>query len=100
MNNMDSPAGLAGLLEKLRRGLVVSCQAMEDEPLYGSEIMVRLARAAVRADQATRRQSERERVSRRLDHLAAMGAGVECRHVTQFAEASQLEPEQPTATKR
>lgn len=34
------------LLEKLRGGLVVSCQALPDEPLFSSEIMARLAIAA------------------------------------------------------
>ncbi|MGN1344858.1 MAG: N-acetylmannosamine-6-phosphate 2-epimerase [Traorella sp.] len=33
-------------LEKLRGGLIVSCQAFPDEPLYGDDIMVKLAIAA------------------------------------------------------
>ncbi len=34
------------LLANLRNGLIVSCQALPDEPLFGSEIMARLAIAA------------------------------------------------------
>lgn len=35
------------LLEKIRDGIIVSCQALEDEPLYGSEIMTKMAKAAL-----------------------------------------------------
>lgn len=34
------------LEEQLRKGLIVSCQALEDEPLYGSNIMKQMAIAA------------------------------------------------------
>ncbi|MDF2683742.1 MAG: N-acetylmannosamine-6-phosphate 2-epimerase [Brevibacillus sp.] len=34
------------MLEKLKAGLVVSCQALEDEPLHGPQFMERMARAA------------------------------------------------------
>ncbi|AJY74073.1 N-acetylmannosamine-6-phosphate 2-epimerase [Paenibacillus beijingensis] len=34
------------LFEKVRHGVVVSCQALPDEPLHGSEIMARMAKAA------------------------------------------------------
>lgn len=37
---------LPALLERLRGGLIVSCQALPDEPLFGAAIMARLARAA------------------------------------------------------
>lgn len=39
-------ASLVRLIEKLRGGLIVSCQALPDEPLYGAEIMARMALAA------------------------------------------------------
>ena len=44
----DTPifASLSPLLQRLRGGLIVSCQALPDEPLFGSEIMARLAIAA------------------------------------------------------
>lgn len=34
------------LLNKLKNGLIVSCQAFEDEPLYSSDIMAKMAVAA------------------------------------------------------
>lgn len=34
------------VLDKLRGGLIVSCQALENEPLHGSDIMARMAIAA------------------------------------------------------
>lgn len=37
---------LMDVLNKLKGGLIVSCQALEDEPLYSSTIMMRMARAA------------------------------------------------------
>ena len=36
----------AELLDKLTGGLIVSCQALKDEPLYGAELMARMAVAA------------------------------------------------------
>lgn len=44
----DTPDSLllSPLLERLRGGLIVSCQALPNEPLFGSEIMARLAIAA------------------------------------------------------
>jgi N-acylglucosamine-6-phosphate 2-epimerase len=36
------------MLEEIKGGLVVSCQALEDEPLHGPEIMKRMADAAKR----------------------------------------------------
>lgn len=40
---MDSPSPLT----LLRGGLIVSCQALEDEPLHGAPIMAAMARAAL-----------------------------------------------------
>ncbi|MFW6270911.1 MAG: N-acetylmannosamine-6-phosphate 2-epimerase [Bacillota bacterium] len=34
------------ILNEIKKGLIVSCQALEDEPLNGSEIMVKMAKAA------------------------------------------------------
>ena len=33
-------------IEELKKGLIVSCQAMADEPMYGSEVMAMFAQAA------------------------------------------------------
>jgi N-acylglucosamine-6-phosphate 2-epimerase len=38
---------LPALLKKIRGGLIVSCQAQPDEPLFGAEVMVKLAHAAL-----------------------------------------------------
>ncbi len=42
---MKSPA----LAQRLQGGLIVSCQALADEPLYGAEHMAAMARAAISA---------------------------------------------------
>ena len=34
------------IFDQIRGGLIVSCQALESEPLYGSEMMGRMAFAA------------------------------------------------------
>lgn len=41
------PSALHPLLERLRGGLIVSCQAQPDEPLHGASIMALMARAAL-----------------------------------------------------
>ncbi len=38
--------GLEAVLSKVQHGLIVSCQALPDEPLHGSDSMVKMARAA------------------------------------------------------
>ncbi|MCU6711797.1 N-acetylmannosamine-6-phosphate 2-epimerase [Paenibacillus sp. J5C_2022] len=38
--------GMNGMLKALKGGIIVSCQAYEGEPLYGADIMARLAIAA------------------------------------------------------
>lgn len=40
------------LFEKIRGGLIVSCQALSGEPLHGSETMVKMATAAMRGGAA------------------------------------------------
>ncbi|AZB41694.1 N-acetylmannosamine-6-phosphate 2-epimerase [Bacillus sp. FJAT-42376] len=40
------------MLNKIQSGLVVSCQALEDEPLFGADIMKRMADAAKRGGAA------------------------------------------------
>ncbi|MBC8101291.1 MAG: N-acetylmannosamine-6-phosphate 2-epimerase [Cytophagales bacterium] len=46
MASTPSFPSLPTALRSLRGGLIVSCQALPDEPLFGSEIMARLAVAA------------------------------------------------------
>ncbi len=44
---MTAAARIAnGILQRLRGGLIVSCQALENEPLHGAAIMARMAVAA------------------------------------------------------
>ncbi|QJC54382.1 N-acetylmannosamine-6-phosphate 2-epimerase [Paenibacillus albicereus] len=56
------------MLERIRGGLVVSCQALEDEPLHSPYIMSRMAAAAERGGAAGIRANSRE------DILAIRGA--------------------------
>lgn len=46
MSDSEQTPQLPPLLEQLRGGLIVSCQAPEGNPLRGSEIMARMAQAA------------------------------------------------------
>lgn len=46
MSDSQPSSQLHPLLEQLRGGLIVSCQAPEGNPLRGSEMMARMARAA------------------------------------------------------
>jgi len=41
-----------GIFDRLKGGLIVSCQAQPDEPLHGSSIMAAMARAAAQAGAA------------------------------------------------
>ncbi|MFY9176791.1 MAG: N-acetylmannosamine-6-phosphate 2-epimerase [Caldicoprobacterales bacterium] len=57
------------VLKKIYKGLIVSCQALKNEPLYGSEIMAKMAIAAekggavgIRANYATDIKAIREAV--------------------------------------
>ena len=43
------PEGLSRLIQSLKGGLIVSCQALPDEPLFGDHIMARMALAAENA---------------------------------------------------
>src|SRR5580704_1724475 len=43
---MTDDRSLQSMLAQWRGGLIVSCQALPDEPLHGSEIMARMAVAA------------------------------------------------------
>lgn len=52
MNKMPSTVTdlVANLSEQLQGGLIVSCQALVDEPLHGAPIMARMAVAAAQGD--------------------------------------------------
>ena len=43
----DARYGIEQLRTALDRGLIVSCQATEEEPLFGAEFMAKMALAAV-----------------------------------------------------
>ena len=43
---MSGSKSQQSILERIRGGLIVSCQALENEPLHSSFIMGRMARAA------------------------------------------------------
>jgi len=46
MKVKQKPINLDKFVDQVKNQLIVSCQALPDEPLFGSEIMVRMARAA------------------------------------------------------
>lgn len=46
MSYRGNPGSLHPLLEQIKGGLIVSCQAQTDNPLHGPETMARMARAA------------------------------------------------------
>ncbi|MBE6830934.1 MAG: N-acetylmannosamine-6-phosphate 2-epimerase, partial [Ruminococcaceae bacterium] len=48
------------MLEKIKRRLIVSCQALEDEPLHSSFIMGRMALAAKQGGAAGIRAQSKE----------------------------------------
>ena len=48
----DAPIPLDEILSLIHHKLIVSCQALPHEPLYGAEIMARMASAAVRGGAA------------------------------------------------
>lgn len=56
-------------LEELRGGLVVSCQAFPDEPLYGDEIMVKLAIAAELGGAAAIRANSPSTIKKIKEHV-------------------------------
>lgn len=43
---LETAQQLESILSQIRGGLIVSCQALPDEPLYGADIMARMAVAA------------------------------------------------------
>jgi len=46
MNVVRNKMSIEDFVNQVKNQLIVSCQALPDEPLFGSEIMVRMARAA------------------------------------------------------
>lgn len=48
------------MFDKIKNGLVVSCQALEDEPLHGSKIMGKVALAALQGGASGIRANSKE----------------------------------------
>ncbi|MCS7222860.1 MAG: N-acetylmannosamine-6-phosphate 2-epimerase [Anaerolineae bacterium] len=65
----------AAVIERLRGGLIVSCQALPGEPLHGSEIMARMALAAQLGGAAGIRANSPEDIAaiRAAVHLPIIG---------------------------
>lgn len=63
------------ILEKIKGGLIVSCQALEDEPLHSSYIMSRMALAAAEGGAAGIRANSAEDISeiKKLVNLPMIG---------------------------
>jgi len=55
--------GGANMLNKVKNGLIVSCQALSDEPLHSSFIMGRMAKAATEGGAAGIRANTKEDIS-------------------------------------
>lgn len=70
---------LALLIEHLRGGLIVSCQALPDEPLFGAHFMVAMARAAAAGGAVAIRANG-------PDDIAAIRAAVELPIIGLFKE--------------
>jgi len=57
------PGVVSRLIESLKGGLIVSCQALPDEPLFGAQIMARMALAAQNAGAVAIRSNSPEDIA-------------------------------------